>query len=43
MDKIVEYLSQPGARDKVINALGLFSVIGGVLVSIVLFIAALAH
>lgn len=39
MSKIIQYISQPAGRDKIMKILGLFSVIGGAIVSAILFAA----
>jgi hypothetical protein len=41
MSKIFQYISQPAGRDKVMQVLGLFSIIGGAIVSAILFAAIL--
>lgn len=39
MESIFEYISHPAGRQKIIRALGLFSVIGASIVSAILLIA----
>jgi len=39
MTRIIQYVSQPAARDRVIKYIGFFSVVGAVIVSAILLIA----
>ena len=40
MAKIIQYVSQPAGRDKVMKDLGMFSVVGATIVSAILLAAA---
>jgi hypothetical protein len=40
MTKIMQYVSQPAGRDRVIKGLGRFSVVGAAIVSTILLVAA---
>jgi hypothetical protein len=39
MAKIMEYISQPAGRDRIIRNIGLFNVIGAAIVTIILLVA----
>jgi hypothetical protein len=39
MAKIIQYVSQPAGRDKVMKDLGLFSVVGAAIVSAIVLLA----
>ena len=43
MNKLIEYLSEPEARHRVMNAIGIFMVAGSIIVSAILLIAILTR